>query len=80
MSTYGGLGRDRPRAVHDFTALWNRLRQLGSATDDLAAAVAQFCEGKRISLPALEALGTRVMRHHDTGPLLAYAGWGPNGR
>jgi putative DNA primase/helicase len=65
--------------MRDHTPLWDRLTPIGIADDDARAAVARFCEGKRISFGALEQLGTRIKRHHDLGYCLVYAGSNGNG-
>jgi AAA domain len=78
VSAYSRLRNDRPRTVPDLTAKWQRFTTFAAAGEEPRTAVARFCERKLISVESLEALGTRVMRHHDYGWCLAYAG--DNGR
>ena len=80
MSTYARIRQERPRQIRDLTADWERLRTIATVTDQARAAVTQFCERKLITIEALEALNARVMRHHDYGWCLAFAGHSGDGR
>ena len=79
MNGYARLAGEKPRTVRDHTDLWNRLTPIGSASDDVRAAIGRFCESKRIAFAALEQLGTRTVRR-DIGQCLAYAGSNGNGK
>jgi hypothetical protein len=79
VSAYSDVGAERPRTVRDHTQTWERLRRIGDAPDSVRAELARFCESRRITLEALEQLGTRVTRRRDTGLCLAYAGTNGNG-
>ena len=80
MGGYAQLDGKKPPTVRDHTALWMRLHPVGSVSGPLLSAVVEFCDKKRISPAALEALDTRVKRDTEMGPCLAYAGWNGNGR
>jgi hypothetical protein len=71
------LRNGRPRNVRDHTAAWNRLAPIADASPTALAAVEAFCDRKRITVAALEALGTRVTHRGDMGLCLAYAGRSP---
>ena len=73
---YEHLGRE-PRSARDHTELWERLRTIPNAPDDVRAAITRFCETKLITTAALEAMGARVTRR-EVGWCLAFAG--SNGR
>ena len=77
---YTHLENGQPRTARDHTAAWDRLTPIGAAAEDVRAAITSFCESKRISFTALEALGTRVFRHQDIAYCLAYRGSNGNGR
>ena len=79
MSEYARVAREQSRTVRDHTAVWNRLTPIGNAADEARAAIARFCEQKRIGFDALEALGTRVVQR-DAGYCLAYGGSNGNGK
>ena len=80
VSEYAQLRGKKPRTVRDHTATWNRLRPLDGLDSDLDTALAAFCERKGITPVALAALGPRVKRDPDNGPLLVYAGWNWHGQ
>jgi hypothetical protein len=61
-----------PRRVVDHSARWNRLDPVGSVNGSLGETIARFCESRRITVAALEQLGTRVWVH-GKGPEVCLA-------
>lgn len=76
MSEYGRLEREAnaPRRARDLSAAWERATPLAGLGPELRARVERFAESKRITLEALEALGTRLLvRGRGPEYLLAWA-------
>ncbi len=79
--SYSHLKDDQPpRKPVDHTARWTQLRPIGNVDAATKADIERFCASKRITFDALEALGTRFVRHHRLGPCFAYGGSNGNGR
>jgi AAA domain/Toprim-like len=80
--TYDRLQREesKPRSVRDWTQTWEQLKPIGDAGEPAQAALARFCEHKRITTAGLEQLGARIVNRGDTGYCLAYAGTNGNGK
>jgi hypothetical protein len=75
-AAYERLEREvrKPRPMHDWTSVWDRLTPIANANDAARVDIARFLKRKRITFEALEALGTRVVNRGDIGYCLAYAG------
>ena len=76
MSSYDRLERSEhaPKRVVDHGPKWAALEPVGSANGQVEERLAAFCESKRISLAALEALGARVAVRRGNKVELAFAG------
>lgn len=61
-AAYRRLEREEegPSELHDYSAAWDRLQPLAAVNGTLRERLEAFAASKRISLAALEALGTRV--------------------
>jgi AAA domain len=57
----------------DLSRAWERFRPLGEADEVVLARIQHFCEGKRISLTALECMGTRWTVRNGGAVWLAWA-------
>jgi AAA domain len=62
----------RPAKVTDHSAAWSQLEPIGSTNGSTRERVECFCAEKRITLAALEALGTRVRVDRHGGVELAW--------
>ena len=78
---YAQLEREQRGTVRDHSQQWNRLIPIGQAGEDARAALVAFCERKRVTVGAFEAMGARIIRRDDHGGYcLAYSGNNGNGK
>ena len=76
MSDYDGLqtaAERPPKRLSDHTAAWLRLEPVSSCNGTTRDRIEHFCETKRITVAALEALGTRVKVDRHGSVELAFA-------
>jgi hypothetical protein len=80
-AAYSRLAREQSREglARDWSRAWDRLVPLAEASEEVRMRVEQFAAGKRISLAALDALGTRIAIRKGGGVWLAWAGRNPAG-
>ena len=69
----------KPRPGVDLTPVWDKLQPIGGVNGATRAQLDAFCERKRISVAALEALGARYAVRNSR-PCLAFGGVNGNGR
>jgi hypothetical protein len=78
---YDRLDREpSPTSVRDWTAKWDTLEPVGNVNGTVRAQLDQFCERKRITLEALQALDTRILVRNDGTVCVAWAGRNRAGR
>jgi hypothetical protein len=75
MSDYDGLqaaAERPPKKVTDHAAAWQRLEPVGTCNSTTQERIEKFCAEKRITIAALEQLGTRVKVDRNGGVELAF--------
>ena len=76
--SYAALDEKPPKSVRDWTATWQKLEPLANVNGSVRDAFDAFCERKRISFEALEALDARYAVRRGR-VCLAFAGWNCDG-
>src|SRR5687767_5021897 len=66
--------QEKRRTVRDHSAAWERLTPLADVNGIVRERVENFAREKRISVEALEAIGTRVVVRRSGEVQLAFAG------
>ncbi len=79
MDAYDRIEREpAPKRIRDWTERWATLEPISGANSEQRAHLERFCERKRISVAALEAMGARLAVRKGARAL-AFAGHGPTG-